>query len=102
MPTGFPQSLIDEDPRTAFLTFLNQQGLPQGQNRFLRSQFGNINDQFQAQLGGQLTQGQIPTTSFFNEFLPQFNLQNFLGGFSPQSRGMGTSQFAPRTRFLGF
>ena len=103
MATPFHEALTQEiftaDPRTAFLTFLEQQGVPVPQRRFLKGQFSNIEDKFKASLGKQLVGGKLPTTSFFNDFLPQFDLQQFRRKFAPSARGEGTSRLTPRTRF---
>ena len=104
MTTPFGQtlqgSIFDEDPQLAFLTYLLRQNVSQPQQRFFQSQFGDVNNLFRQQLGGQLAQGQVPNQSFFNDFLPNFNLNQYRLGFSPQDRGEGARGFNPRTRFL--
>lgn len=97
---GYIRALLDEDPELAFLTFLGQRGLPMGQQRFLQGRFGDVQNQFRQQQGQQLAGGQLPTGSFFYDFLPNFGLDQYRYGFSPQARGMGQAQFNPRAQFL--
>jgi len=66
----------------------------------MQGQFGQINANYEADLGRQLAAGTIPTTSFFHDFLPNMgSIQEYLGKFSPSAKGLGTRQFDPQTRF---
>lgn len=93
------RSLLEEDPRLGFNTFLQQQNLGQGQQQFFRGKFQEILDQFQGALGHQIQSGEFPNLSFTQQFLPQFNLDQFRLGFSPSSRGEGIGKFNPQTQF---
>ena len=95
----FPQIALDQDPELAFLTFLEQQGVPGPQRRFLRGQFNPIRDIFKGQQGQSLAAGNIPTNSFLFDFLPKLDLQQHRRKFAPSARGEGTSRLTPRTRF---
>jgi len=98
--TDWIKRLLDEDQGLAYNTFLNQQNLPVGIERFMRSRSPNVQADFGADLGRQIAAGTIPNTSFFNEWLPnKFNIQEYLSRFSPRSKGLGTGQFDPRTQY---
>jgi hypothetical protein len=96
---GFPNWLIDEDPNIAFSTFLKKQGMSQGNNSFFQRRGGDIYDDFLARLGLQITQGQVPNMSYYNEYLPTVNFQSYMKKFAPKDRGQGTGDYAPRTQF---
>lgn len=94
-------SIFAEDPNLAFLTHLRRLGIPQSQQDFLNSHFSTIFDRFRQGQGSQLAQGQVPTNSFFGNFLPQFDTRQFQRQFSPSARGLGTTDFIGRgTRFV--
>jgi len=95
----FPQNLIDEDPTFAFRTFIQRGQFPLAIEKFLRNQQNDVYGSFLSHLGNQLLEGTIPRTSFFNEFLPQFSLQDYIRRWSPQDRGESTTGFNPRTTF---
>ena len=97
---SLPRAIFDEDPELAFLTFLGQQQYGPGQQRFLQGRSGDVQNLWRQQQGQQLAGGQLPNSSFFYDFLPNFGMNQYLYGFSPQQRGQGTSQFNPRTQFL--
>lgn len=96
---GLADEIFGADPELAFLTELQRRGLPLSQERFLRTQLPRIFDIFRSQAGSQLAGGQLPNQEFFRDFLPNFNLQNFQGQFSPTARGLGTQRFTGPTRF---
>lgn len=94
------QRLLDESPALAFNTFLSQRDLSPGIQRFMQGQFGQVNANYEADLGRQLAAGTIPTTSFSQDYLPnKFNLQDYLGKFSPETKGLGTGGFNSRTQW---
>ena len=97
------KGLLDEDPAMAFNTFLSQNNLSPGIQRFMQGQFGQVNANYEADLGRQLSNGTIPTTSFFNEYLPnRFNLQDYLSKFSPKTKGLGTNSMVGQPTQYGF
>ena len=105
-PNPFVSDLIDEifgeQPKLAFQARLGQSGLNRsGMDFFLRNT-GQFLDRFSQGIAGQLGAGQLPTLDPFSFFGPEsgFNFNQELLRFSPASRGQGTSQFAPRTRWL--
>ena len=103
MTTPFGKALGEEvfaeDTQMGFLGYLANQGIPSGQQRFLRNRWSPIYDLFRQQQAGQLNQGVMPTSSFTSDFLPGFNLQDYRRQFSPQDRGEGIANFLNRTRF---
>src|SRR3990167_6937348 len=100
---NFQQDLISEifgqKPELAFLGYLGQAGLGQGQERFLRGRASDFLDRLQQAVGQQLVQGGL-TTITPEQFFGGLNYKQELGQFTPEQRGMGTSRFAPPTRFL--
>ena len=102
LPATVPDWVIDTDPAMAYQTFLgnSRAGRSQGSQRFLESQYQDVYGGFLADLGRQITEGVIPTTSFYNEYLPaNFNPADYERQFNPQDRGQGTRQFNPQTQF---
>ena len=77
-----------------------QRPLTMPQERFLKGKYSDVYDQYRQGLGGELAAGRTPTQSFFGDFLPNFDLNKFRLGFSPQQRGLGMNRFMPRTQFL--
>lgn len=102
-PNDWIRRLIDEDQGLGFNTFLKEQNLAPGIERFLRTQSGRIQDDFGAHLGRQIAAGTVPEDSFFHDFLRGgrggFNIQEYLSRFSPESKGLGTRAFDPRTSY---
>lgn len=99
----FIQDLISEifgqRPELAFSGNVAQSGLRPNQQRFLRGRASDFLGRFDQAIGGQLTQGDLPTLTP-EKFFGNLDFQNELFKFSPRQRGTGSSQFAPRTRFL--
>ena len=91
-------SIFGERPELAFLGALKQQNLPQGLSNFFRGRTSDFLNRFQQSLGSELFQGNLPTQTA-QDFFGGFNFRNEALKFSPARRGMGTNQFAPRTRF---
>lgn len=94
------EEIYGERPELALFGRLGQSNLGRNQREFLRSQAPRFLQQYQQRIANQLSQGQLPNLSpsefFNNDFDP---LQEYYR-LPPQQRGLGISQFAPRTRFL--
>ena len=101
--SSFRQDLISEifgeRPELAFLGNLGQRNLPRNMQDFFRGQTSNFLRQFQQRIGQQLVAGDLPTLTP-QDFFGGLDFQQEFRRFSPAERGMGVSQFAPRTRFI--
>ena len=105
MPNFF-LDLLEEQPQVGYAGFLEGllggqggQGFSPNRQRFLQSQFNPTFNRYQGALGQQIMRGQTPDLRFM-DFLQNFGLGQLGGGFSPQERGEGTGQFAPRTQWM--
>jgi len=100
--TPFQKDLISEifgeRPELALLGNIGQSGLGQSQQRFLRGNPSEFLGRLQQKIGQQLVQGGLPTLTP-ESFFGGLNFRDELSKFSPVDRGLGTSQFAPRTQF---
>jgi hypothetical protein len=90
--------ILGEQPGLALQGNASQMGRGRNFERFFEQNQARLLRQFETAVGGQLAQGQLPTLTAQSFFNPQFLLESYFGT-SPQDRGQGTSQFAPRTAF---
>jgi hypothetical protein len=94
----FPfQAFLREEPRATFLSALPR-GLRGGRRRFAESQFQNLLNLFEADLGQQARTGQIPNLQFQNFVTPE-RIRSQILSFSPSQRGLGGTRFAPPVEF---
>ena len=106
MTNDFQRDLIAEifgdRPELAFQGSLGRAGaqgqLGAGQERFLRGRASDFLSRLQSQYGQQMLAGGLPTLTP-EKFFGDIDFRNELYRFSPEQRGMGTSQFAPFTQF---
>ena len=99
MPNPF-LDLLEENPRFAFFSHLNEQGFNRPKRRSIADMFGEVQAEFQGQLGSQIRQGQEPTLRW-NNFLENYDWDQLYFSQPPSQRGnQGFGRFSPRVRHL--
>lgn len=100
---SFNQDIISEifgeQPKLSFLGYLGNAKLPKSMEEFFRSRASDFLEQYQQAVGQQLASGKLPTLTP-ESYFGGLNFRNEALKFSPETRGMGTSQFFGRTRFI--
>ena len=92
-------SFLEDEPEAAFFSFQNQFGGSPRQRQVIGGQFSNIFNQYRGQLGRQARSGQQPTGTF-EQFLGNFDFDDFFGNLTASQRGGSRGGFAPPTRFV--
>ena len=98
--------LLETNPAAAYYSYANDwQGGPR-QEQYYQNQFQNIYNQYLGSLGGQLRQGNIPSTAqgenTWAGYLQNYDWTDRYTSMPPQMRGDFQSMFNPRTRQIYF
>ena len=96
---NFFQDFLEQEPTAAFFSAIKPFGTSPRRSRFLQEQYAPNRGRYMGELGEQLRQGILPDLPF-TDFLSS---QDFNRQYMDQpryNRGMSSSSFNPRTRFL--
>ena len=91
--------LLEERPDIGYQGFLKDQGFKRSKKDFLRNRFSDVQNRYFSELGSQARQGEAPNKRF-DDFLSNFNFDEFYGSFSPSSKGRTRGNLLGRTRWL--
>ena len=90
---------LSTNPRAAFASNIP---LTSPMSRFFLDRYNEYYNRYLGRLGEQARMGQQLPSLRFSNFLQDINWGQEYGGFSPRSRGIYQSTFAPPARWLNY